>query len=272
MTKQTRRTLLKAISALPLWVRQIPSAFSQQIDITTPSAALTVVRLLNTMEASHKTNQGVYASLAELLHSDQMDRFYGAIEEYKNREPKPFKYGIYSRLDFNSPGIIPGWKLFLNTTDSGDAYSLTMMNSHNAENLSGDGVASVRSPRKFTYASDESGRIYEGLLGPLELPNPSYTPIRKAFPDLEPLKRPRNNTLRARIDGVVQRVAFNNFQEHVVPASHSCFDCCGCGGNCSSSSQAFCHNCGFSDCVWCCFAFCGNCILCCGANCTGPCF
>ncbi len=101
--------------------------------------ALSVARLINTVEVNHKKQFGEFLPLADLPRSP-------IIEEI-NKEGS--LYGAYKKMSFAPDSdSIPGFELRLTLSGEGYAFSLR----------------DKSDPCRFSYFSDERGVIYEGIV------------------------------------------------------------------------------------------------------------
>jgi hypothetical protein len=228
-----RRRILQSLSALAWFGPELVRSATECLatGYATREMALDAVRLLNTLELTHKLKQGRYASKADLFISETVWRFQGWLEKNRNKiGARHLK--VYETIDFESDQTLPGWTLAIHRSELRDAYLLALVSAVREE----EGARRV-------FASDESGVIYEGSLASLVIPA-RYSRLRDVFPDLMPIQVWDTKLLLSRVRGFVRRVAYAGMYESAGAMQGSC-TCCS-SGNCSESGQCYCVNCGTS--------------------------
>lgn len=264
-----RRKLVKALATTPFWGPTL--SFGQepgesQSTASPHSMAVNVIRLLNTIQHTHKIQEGKYLARWDL----PTWHFTGMFLQRNHKFPQAEEYGMgddfYSALNLAADEVIPGWELGLHTSAEQDAYLVALSHKIDGSSLVVDVVA-----------SDEAGVIYEGNLNPVQGPPnisclpATYAPLTEAFAGLSPLGTPQKSN--SSLGNLLRRVAFSSIQGGPPPSG----DCgCPCCGTAQCSSQCYCWNCGWAcsgNCApWCCYPYIGEgclcspqltCVLCC---------
>ena len=252
----SRRKVLNWLVALPFMGRATaqPSEVSLYItesnNIVHPGWALSIVRILNTAEARHFRDHGLYASRNDLLRSGVLPKIPESSDSLYSSKVGRGAIQLYKLMDLRSTYVLPGWTLQIHVPAQKDRYLLTML--------------SGAEQGRAAFASDEIGVIYHGRVESGIESLKSYAPLDKVLSlGLAPLRLPeaRRGALRG-VAAFVRQAAFFTTTTQANPDV-----LCHCSGSCSDSSQPGCCNTGYAGCAWCCFSNCSTCNAFCVFNC-----
>lgn len=228
-----RRTLVKQFLNLPIVAsifkfssfQSKPLPDSETRRRQAEFLAVSIVRLINTAQAWHFESFGHYTDLETLRNSEAMSKLL--------RSERAEKHGIgrslHSKLRFDMPEIVPGWKLKFTLGENQNSYAATL------SDISGEKMGS--------FTSDDSGII--SASDPLAIMNAKQT-----------------QTPRRRLMSLVGSIIFGPL---AVPQSSCtcpygfCTECflfcdeyCCPSQSCRKIFFSGCFSCGCVSCIWCC--------------------
>jgi hypothetical protein len=106
------------------------------------SLAVNIVRAINTAEANYKQKNGGYATWDTLISNGD---FMDTGTKWAPESLPTVRHAMYG----SGPEIVPGWKLRLTVSKTGNAYDIVLED--------------VNDPKcRFAVSSDERGLIREG--------------------------------------------------------------------------------------------------------------
>jgi len=249
MTRIGRRTVLQMLAGIPLLGRGI-SAFQSlpEDEVDRRNLAVQVLRMVNTAELWHKLEFGSYVDLTQLMTSPALKK----LRSDPKAERANMGATLLSEVFLDAPEVFPGWELCLwpRTLDAADGGG----NAYTAV------VRETSGESRYAFASDDSGRIYEGSAawGSVYYSEPrnvqdllhSAMPMGSGPEGAPPMRRA--------LGWLMKQAAFLNV------ATLGLLCCCPCGPtlcawcdtSCSCSSSGFgnCFNCGCGECPWICCA------------------
>lgn len=155
MSVTQRRTWIQRMLSLPvtaalgrlsLFATEKPSSGKGNIgeDYESTSAAIRILRLVNTAQNWHKSDKRHYLGLLDLAKSEAIAR----IQSNSEAEKMGIGATLISEIDFEAKEIVAGWQLEIALSKSGLEYTARITRTKQ------DGLRS--------FATDEDGIIYEG--------------------------------------------------------------------------------------------------------------
>jgi hypothetical protein len=124
------------------WAQKAASPTAMDRDRERRSLAVNIVRAINTAEANYKQKNGGYATWDTLISNGD---FMDTGTKWAPESLPTVRHAMYG----SGPEIVPGWKLRLTVSKTGNAYDIVLED--------------VNDPKcRFAVSSDERGLIREG--------------------------------------------------------------------------------------------------------------
>jgi hypothetical protein len=246
MTATQRRTWIKRIVSLPaiavfgklnLFAKETPSAGGGNVGegYESISRAVRILRLINTAENWHKSENGNYLNIPDLAKSEAISK----LESNSKAEEMGIGATLISEIEFEAKEIAPGWHLEIALSKNGLAYTARLTRTKQ------DGFRS--------FATDQDGIIYEGNHAAGLSVSLSQSRATEVLEDSRALGT-HPQVSRGRISRLAWSLAFAAFPAPTGGCFGPGYPPCSCGGQCAtacSGGATNCFNCGCIGCVWC---------------------
>jgi hypothetical protein len=235
-----RRSALKQLAGLPFLKLTGLSLFGKSMASTGNSGgmaqlsfeAVSIVRLVNTVQLWHRLEHGQYASWTELPTTDAFQRIRGDAR----LEAAGMGGTLASSLAFDAPEVRPGWAAKLVIDNDPSAYSFILKN-----------VSEKGGP---SFATDEKGIILTG--------KPLDSDLQEAACAAAELLDGAQPAIPTAPQGTTGRLKL--FAQKLVSPDECREPCtnppCLCCGACQEGPIGRqCSNCGCPACAWCCIPY-----------------
>jgi hypothetical protein len=237
-----RRSAVQALLSMPIVGRAI-SAFqlSPGAEQGGRDLAVQVMRMVNTAEQWHQSEFGGYVGIHDLIESPALARLRGD----EVAEKAGIGASLLSRVSLEGPEVLPGWGLGVWLRP--DAAEKKDTNGYVAAVWESSGE------NGHGFASDDSGRIYEGSAAWGSVYHAQPRSVQDLLPRATPLGGgPAGGPVRRALGGLLKQAMFLTvaFQPATLFCCCPCLpaQCYQCPATCGCCGSGY--NCGCGSCVW----------------------